>query len=212
MPMGAEDDDGRLPADEAGRRPLKPRFSSTFHTHVELWNAALHYQQLRRDGTPGGKQLDLAALLFAHLAVEAYANYLGQRIAPKDWEDERERFKTGGAVAKLEQLARLCDLPADKGHRPVQTLCHLQRLRNQLAHGRPETASGAGPLSDDDRDFLRSSISRAVSPESADRALEDVKVFVEQLHAAAKAKFPGRYLLPDGLGSITAEATIVGGH
>jgi len=209
-PVSDPDDDDRLPPDEAGRRPLKRTFAATFHTHNELWAAARHYRHLRRQDRSGGWYLDLATMLFAHFAVEAYVNFLGGVIAPDTWAHERERFPSGGAVRKIKHLARLCDARVDKGTRPLRTICELQELRNELAHGRPEQVEG--DLGPDEHFDMKSRISKAVSPAAADVALEDAEAVVEHLHAAARAKHPQHGLPPTGFSSISGRGTEVGGR
>lgn len=187
---------------------MTARYEATFHTHKELWIAARHYQRLRQKDWRAGKHLDMATMLFVFLALEAYANYLGQVVASDAWKNERTRFD--GPLAKVDYLAEICGLSIEKGRRPYQTLCALHKLRNRLAHGRPESFEREGKPSGDGAAFLESEISRAVSIDAADRALHDFETFVEDLHAAALRTFPSKRLDRIALDGLTAVGSVHG--
>ncbi len=50
---------------------------------------------------------DLSAMLMAYLTYEAYLNFLGTRVTPSDWENEREFFRKApykGTEGKLKRM------------------------------------------------------------------------------------------------------------
>lgn len=74
----------------------------------------------------------LAALVFSAFTSEAYLNFVGNHVLDDGW-PERASFQE-----KLALLNRHLCLGLDRGERPWQTLSKLCRVRNLLAHGRPE--------------------------------------------------------------------------
>jgi hypothetical protein len=81
----------------------------------------------------------LFAMVFAFLTVEAYLNYVGERLAPEIWERERTFFRKGGFNGKLLKVRQLVDAP-DEPH--FQALAEVKELRDRIAHGKPQKLSG----------------------------------------------------------------------
>jgi hypothetical protein len=83
-------------------------------------------------------------MLFVYLAFEAYLNYLGPRVCPNEWADERTYFggdggeRYRGTLGKLHRLADEAGVVLEKGRRPYQTVVELDRRRDRLVHGRHE--------------------------------------------------------------------------
>ncbi len=66
----------------------------------------------------------MVARVFAYHTVEAYLNYVGERIAPEIWADERNYFKNEpyrGALGKLRQVMDLVGMPWTPDARPLRT-------------------------------------------------------------------------------------------
>jgi len=87
--------------------------------HKAVWQVVL--RQLRHaKAHPKGALLDhLVAQVFVSHALEGYVNFLGEKVAPVLWKDERERFAQTGLAGKLDVLHELCGLPLlTRGKRP----------------------------------------------------------------------------------------------
>jgi len=84
---------------------------------------------------------DLVAMVFALHALEAYLNFVGERIAPDIWKDEREYFRKtpyrgfDGKVRKVLELSGLAEPSRDV--RPYSTVWLLKDLRDLIAHAKP---------------------------------------------------------------------------
>jgi hypothetical protein len=124
------------------RGPRKTaRLTGEIFNHRLLWHSAHVLSKQATDREEGSTYSLLAATLFAYLALEAYLNDVGPRVAPEQWKDERESFSQGeyrGTLGKLEFLLRQLDLKYDKGRRPFQTVRELDRRRDALVHPRTE--------------------------------------------------------------------------
>src|SRR5690606_33857575 len=107
-------------------------------THRYLWHCSLTLdaQASREEG--GSAAFELAALLFVYLAFEAYLNYLGPRVCPEEWKDERKSFgaesknRFRGTLGKLRLVADRTGLVLDTGTRPYQTIAELDRRRDRI--------------------------------------------------------------------------------
>jgi hypothetical protein len=183
---------------------IKRRFveeaSGEEYVHKAVW-LVVKRQVAHAKANPKGAALDdLVALVFASHALEGYVNFLGAKIAPDLWDDERTHFQQSGLDGKLEALHTKCGLPAlDKGRRPYSTFRELKRLRDLIAHPktivfppeRTEYVEGKEPPP-----FVLGHLERAVSRLPAVRAMEDVRAIANRLHEAAVACFPDKGLVP----------------
>ncbi len=173
--------------------------------HKAVWQVVL--RQIRHaEAHPKGALLDhLVAQVFVSHALEGYANFLGEKVAPALWKDERERFAQTGLAGKLDALHELCGLPRlTRGKRPWSTIRELKRLRDGIAHPRTKTTRTTTDYVDGKEPplFAKSWLDQVVSPGKAVRAMEDAKAIVDCLHEAAMARFPRTNLLPEGLEGI----------
>ena len=175
------------------------------YSHKAVWLVVMR-QLGHAEAHPKGAQLDhMVSMVFAAHALEGYANFLGEKIAPDLWADERERFRDGGLAGKLEVLYERCGLPVlVRGCRPWSTIRELKRLRDDIAHPRTRTTRKTTEYVDRKEPalFAKSWLDNVVSYDRAMRAMEDVKSIADRLHEAALARFPYAGLLPDALGGI----------
>ncbi len=175
------------------------------YIHKAVWRVAKR-QLGHAEANPKGAQLDhLVALVFASHALEGYANFVGEKVAPDLWKGERELFKETGVAGKLVALHELCGLPVpEKGRRPWSTIRDLKRLRDRIAHPRTQTIIKTTEYLEGKEPplFAKSWMDGVVSHQKALRALEDVKAIADRLHEAALARFPYAGLLPDALDGI----------
>lgn len=201
------------------RRRFVEEVSGEEYVHKAVWQVVLR-QFAHAEAHPRGAMYDyLVAMLFASHALEGYANYLGEKVAPDLWMDERERFRATGVAGKLAALHECCGLevPA-KGRRPMSTIRELKRLRDGIAHPRMRVTTTTTPFVESREPplFARSWLGTAVTAARARRAKEDVEAIVARLHAATLARFPMARLGPDSLDGIMAmrssSITLVGLH
>lgn len=175
------------------------------YVHKAVWLVAKR-QISHAEAHPKGAQFDhLVARVFASHALEGYANFLGEKVAPELLADERTRFRKTGLGGKLLALYERCGLPApEKGRRPWSTIRKLKRLRDCIAHPRTQTTNKTTEYVDGKEPplFAKSWMDRVVSHQNAVLAMEDVKAIVDLLHQAAMVRFPQSGLLPDGLEGI----------
>ena len=163
-------------------------------THRVLWQCCLRQIEIARKTEKGRKYFDLAAMLMAYLAYEAYLNFVGSRVAAADWADERTFFRRPpyqGTEGKLQRIVEVCGLPViNKGARPYQTIAHLAELRDLIAHAKPERyeLEIEHPADKERPMFGPYRLERMISIELAERAIVDVEEFAEMMHKAVRHK------------------------
>ncbi len=83
--------------------------------------------------------------MFAYHTVEAYLNYVGERIAPAIWKDERNFIRNEpyrGGSGKLRKIPDDVGLPWTPEDRPLKTVLELKEIRDIIAHGKAEKLQG----------------------------------------------------------------------
>ncbi len=149
---------------------------------------------------------DLVAMVFAYHSLEGYLNFVGQKIAPNLWKQEKEQFSDTGIAGKLSAICKRCEISIpEKGKRPYSTVAELKKLRDSITHPktyrtsrRSEYAEGkARPL------FGRNYLVTLVDHKKAIRARDDVKCIADRIHSAALIRFPTGGLGSDALEGIT---------
>jgi hypothetical protein len=77
---------------------------------------------------------DLVAMVFASHTLEGYFNFIGDKISPGVWQNERDI--QGGLEGKLALILRECGLPYfDKDRRPYATIAALVTSVNVVENG-----------------------------------------------------------------------------
>jgi hypothetical protein len=162
-------------------------------THKFLWECCdIHSQAADKANAEktGPIYHELSAMLFAYLSYEAYINFLGEKVAPDAWENERHFFNTDpyrGIAGKLKKICEVCNIKnIGTGKRPYQTIIELCKLRNLLAHGKTDKyeVTIKHQKSKEPRLF-RNNLYQAVTSEKMKRAIVDVRQFAELLHRNA---------------------------
>lgn len=186
------------------KRTFSEEASGEEYVHKTVWQV-VRRQVAHAEANPNGAMLDdLVAMVFASHALEDYANFLGSKIAPALWSDERKQFR--GLAEKLAVLHEKCGLPPpEKGWRPHSTVQELKLLRDCIAHPKTivsesrqtEYVEGKMPPL-----FKPSYLEQMVNRERAVRAMEDVEAIAGRLHEAALTRFPNTGLLPNALEGI----------
>jgi hypothetical protein len=144
---------------------------------------------------PAGASHDhLVAMVFALHSMEAYLNFIGERLAPDIWAKEREFFSKdpyrgfAGKMRKVLELVSLEEPPKDQ--RPYSTIWLLKNLRDQIAHPKTEryAFTTSKPPDNDIRAFYVAPFQGLVTPENAAMAYEDVETFADTIHQLAKSR------------------------
>ncbi len=136
----------------------------------------------------------LVAMVFAFHTVEAYLNYLGERLAPEIWKDERDYFRKEpyrGFEGKLRKITELVGQSWTPPDRPLATILELKQLRDFIAHGKPEKLRGVISHPDGtDAPYFAPTLwqKMVILSDKSKSVLSDVELFLCQLHDCAKPK------------------------
>lgn len=118
--------------------------NGSVHSHEALWRtsetaldmADIQHETIRPD------HLAIHSLLTGFFAFEGFLNFIGEAVAPKVWENEREFFSSNkyrGVEGKVEYLFSLFpEVRLEKGNNPYQTFKKIKSLRDDLVHSRVE--------------------------------------------------------------------------
>lgn len=175
------------------------------YLHKEVWRVVDRQLKHAERNPQGALYDDLVAMVFALHSIEGYLNFLGEKIAPELWKNEKETFGRAGLDGKLEKICELCGLPIPaKGRRPRSTIVELTNLRNQIVHPKTVRVKDTKCFAEGKSipTFRPLRLEALVTQEKAVRARDDVKQIVDDIHRAARSKFPGTRLGVDALGGI----------
>lgn len=119
------------------RIAAKLRIDRTDYIHNDLSNAALHIfkrvQAAQNEDRREGIGLDImAAIVMTAFTFESYLNFVGQRVLEESWTEKEPVFK------KIKFLSEKLSIDWNENIRPFSTLKELHRIRNFLAHGKPQ--------------------------------------------------------------------------
>lgn len=128
----------------------------------------------------------LSCLVMSAFSFEALINDVGYR-AIRAW-DDRETLTW---KRKLRVLTSYVGLTIDFSNRPLQSINTLFTVRNQVAHGRPHVLGPESKLEQGTHEELRRrhltmKWEEHANADFAQRAVDDVNEFADQLYAAAK--------------------------
>ena len=172
---------------------LRTKFEGADLPHRFMWEIveeqAKRASELERDWSKPA----LVAMVFAFHAVEAYLNFVGGLLAPEVWQDERDYFRKEpyrGWHGKLRKVMELVELKMSEEARPLKTVFELKRLRDAIAHGKPEKLAG-DVVHDEETEapFAVSELRSMFTPKRkvAD-AVSDVEELLNRIHSLAKGK------------------------
>jgi hypothetical protein len=163
------------------------------YLHMAAWAVVLR-QFEHAAAVPCGSLYDrLVAMVFAFHSLEGFLNFVGDKIAPQVWANEREVFKDSGFAGKLADIYERCDISVpEKGRRPYSTIIELEELRNAMAHPKTVKTQDTMKFVEGKQPpyFAKSYLEKVVTIENALRAHHDVKQIADEIHKAAHAKFP----------------------
>jgi hypothetical protein len=192
------------------KRRFEERASSEEYLHKSAWYVVSRQLEYAEANLRGALYDDLVAMIFAFLSFEGFLNFVGDKIAPHLWKDQKDKFKNTGIDGKLDAICMRCDLnQPDKRRRPYSTLPMLKVLRDAMAHPKIHRTESVKPFTEGKTPslFPKTYLSKLVSHEKALRARDDVKLIADEIHKAARAKFPDADLGTDALEGIMAATT-----
>lgn len=161
--------------------------SGESYTYEILWSCCQRQIDLAERMTNGKMYYWLTSMSMAYFTYEAYLNHALHKVAPDIYQQERTYFLdpnyygTPGKLKKLTELASL-EFP-DVSRRPYQSIKILQKLRDSVAHGKPDPfevvvkhRAGENPTA------IPSSFEKIVSEKNAKNSIADLKEFVRWLN------------------------------
>lgn len=162
-------------------------------THQYLWNCAKTLLTRPETRLAEDMYYEMAGMVMAYFTLEAYLNFVGSSLEPAAWKDERNFFSKDpyrGTQGKLKLLCEKYQIKLDPDERPYLTVREAGRLRNYLAHGKPDRYASEVDVEEMKvPDMFRGlKIYDLVTREKADRTLRDTEEFIEHLHGELAAK------------------------
>lgn len=163
------------------------------YVHKTLWATALKMMDNGHPQGVGTAYDALAAMVFAAHAFEAYLNYVGVKLDPIYWKDERDHFRKEpyrGFDGKVRKVFEMVDLPEPSRHaRPYSTIMSLKSLRDTIAHGHVISIKETVVHTPNEPIPMMSWVfDLKVSHQLSLEAMEDVGTVAELIHAAARPK------------------------
>lgn len=192
---------------------LKKVRKQSFETynHRILWEAAERNLLQATSSNKDAKFFAIGAMFLFFAAFEGYLNWLGTRIAPEVWKDERQFFSRSpfqGTLGKYLFLAKILHMSNhDPSQGPFQTATDLLELRNMVAH--PKAEAGEKLVKFTEGCFpplYESKLGKKVSPKKALRAKNNLKELVDGLHREAKLIYASNVHESDAFGSFLGGA------
>jgi hypothetical protein len=170
---------------------LKTKFDGEEITHRVLWGIAKEQAGEALQRQEGWLNPSIVAQVFAYHTVEAHLNYVGERIAPEIWLNERNYFRNEpyrGALGKMRKIMDLVGLPWNEEDRPLKTVLALKDVRDLIAHGKAEKLQGEviHPAGTDAHYPVSELRSVGAEKETLSLVLSDVEEFLNSIQIAAK--------------------------
>lgn len=114
----------------------KAKVDKNIYIHNDLENAAFYFAQRVKERVEKGDRAGIghdmmACLIMLAFTVEAQFNFLGFKLIDK-WKEK------DGAIAKVHAVLQELKVDNDLSKRPYKTIEDLKRLRDMLAHGKPQ--------------------------------------------------------------------------
>lgn len=181
--------------DSMGTEPamLKTTFEGAEIIHRHLWEIVEAEAKLASARDKDWFNPSLVAMVFASHTVEAYLNFIGERIAPDIWKDERNYFRKQpyrGWEGKLRKVLELVGMACSPDIPPLKTVLGLKELRDLIAHGKPEKLAGEiiHPQGTDSP-FPVSTLRGLITPKAKlATVMADIEKFLNEIHTLAAPK------------------------
>ncbi|TLG75168.1 hypothetical protein [Methylocystis sp. B8] len=187
-------------------RQFIERSESEEYLHKAAWSVV--NRQLRRAEKKrrGALYDDLVAMVFAFHSIEGYLNFVGEKIAPDLWKNEKHEFGND-LYKKLKAICERCEIdPPEKSKCPYSTIEALKDLRNKMTHPKTHRAKEETKFTDGQEPeiFSPTHLETLVSHEKALLARDDVRKIADLIHPAARGRFPDSGLGSDPFDGITS--------
>ncbi len=161
--------------DQPGPR-VRHRLDRTVYSHSELYSIAQVALVDGREHQYRGHHV--TAIVMTAFALEAYLNFLGERVFPFWSEIERIPVEN-----KMKTLCARLGVTLDFGRRPHQSIKLLWKIRNSLAHARTESLSVEHEgFPEDNPDYPETQWERYCDASTATQLAEDVREVCDALH------------------------------
>lgn len=148
--------------------------SRPFSPHNLFLSAAREAIKLVESDSTKESLSSITAITMSALAIEALCNAVGERVV-KDWPD----FESSSPKAKLRIICDELEIDYDSSKEPWGTIIWLSKLRNNLAHGKPqlievEKTADRASYEKDQWDKPESKLEQQITIVNAKRAYEKV--------------------------------------
>jgi hypothetical protein len=173
---------------------LETTYNGEMFAHRLLWQVVEEQSRLATERELEWSKPALVAMVFGFHTVETYLNFIGERLDPETWQNERDFFRNEpyrGWNGKLRKVMELVELPLPEPvERPLKTILELKKLRDLIAHPKSEKLAGKMTHNDGtESPYLASALRSMYTPkEKMTMAVCDVEQFLNQIHKIAKLK------------------------
>lgn len=173
---------------------LKTTSTGQTYPHRLLWGIVEEQAKLASEREREWSRPALVAMVFGFHTVEAYLNFVGERLAPEIWKDERNYFRKEpyrGWDGKLRKVMELVGMPwPETIERPLKTILELKELRDLIAHPIPERlARETLHAEGTEAPYLVSTLRSKFTPkDKLTKAVDDVELFLNHIHNLAAPK------------------------
>lgn len=179
---------------------IKTVISGESFTYEILWTCCRRQSALAKTEEHGKMYILLTSMSMAYFTYEAYLNHALHKVAPDIYQVERTYFVGPDYFGTPGKLKKLCELASmnfpDASNRPYQSIKLLQKLRDSVAHGKPDPfeetvkhRAGENPAA------IPSSFEKIVSEANAERCIKDLEEFIKWLNQGLVRKFGSEGLL-----------------
>jgi hypothetical protein len=173
---------------------LKTTSEGETFPHRLLWQIVEEQAKLANERERDWSKPALVAMVFGFHTVEAYLNFVGERLAPEIWRAERNYFRRvpyRGWDGKLRKVMELVRMPwPELIERPLKTILELRELRDLIAHPKPEklTSEIVHPAGTEAPLLVATLRSKFTPKDKMVTAVHDVEQFLNHIHRLAAPK------------------------
>ncbi len=152
--------------------------SGSYYPYADLFNCTKSLLKTAKKHEPGSGYCRMASVLFSAFAIEATLNHIGkEKLSFWDIIERRLSWQD-----KICLLSKEYNITIDYGKRPFQTLKHLFKFRDFLAHGKTTEIQNI-IYKDDPNNSVNwmdpECLKQYQSNESVDRVIEDTENIIE---------------------------------
>lgn len=174
------------------------------HTHRVLWECVRRQIEKAQETQEGSWYFWLSAMVIGYMVFEAYLNYVGEEVAPDVWQKERTFFSRSpykGTEGKLKfLLERYGIAQLEKSARPYASVIALKTIRDEIAHAKPHRVEQSVTHPQDVMPpFTKEWLEDQVNEKEAMQLLNDLDIFLEDIHAGFIKSEDGHLLWPHAL-------------